>query len=143
MIRHVLVGFDGSRGSRKAANYARQLAETFGAKITFLFVLEPIPVVSMGFAESFSLAHQQMQEEDMEQVRKALEELAEGLPAERVEQRVEYGPAAETLCKLAKEQDADLVVVGARGLGAVERLLIGSVSSRVVHTCDRNVLVVH
>lgn len=143
MIGHVMVGFDGSEGSRRAATYARRLAETFGAKITYLFVLEPIPVVSLGFAESFSLAHQQMQEEDMERVRKILDELAEGLPADRVEKRIEYGPAAETLCAQAKEQGADLVVVGARGLGAVERILIGSVSSRVVHTCDRNVLVVH
>lgn len=143
MIRHVMVGFDGSEGSRRAATYARKLAETFDAKITYLFVLEPIPVVSLGFAESFSLAHQQMQQEDMERVRKVLDELAAGLPEDRVEKRIEYGPAAQTLCAQAKEQDADLVVVGARGLGAVERFLIGSVSSRVVHTCDRNVLVVH
>lgn len=143
MIRHILVAFDGSEGSRKAATYARKLAEPFGAKLTYLFVLEPIPVVSIGFAESFSLAHQQMQKEDMERVRAVLDELAEGLPDDRVEKRIEYGPAAQTICKEAEEQDVDLVVVGARGLGAVERFLLGSVSSRVVHTCARNVLVVH
>ncbi len=101
MIRHVLVGFDGSEGSRRAAGYARQLAETFGAKITYLFVLEPIPVVSLGFAESFSLAHQQMQQEDMERVRKVLDELAAGLPEDRVDKRIEYGPAAQTICRQA------------------------------------------
>jgi nucleotide-binding universal stress UspA family protein len=143
MIRHVLVGFDGSEGSRRAADYARRLAETFGAKITYAFVLEPIPVVSLGFAESFSLAHQQMQAKDLERVHEILDELAKGLPADRVDKRVEYGPAADTICRLARELDVDLVVVGARGLGAVERLLIGSVSSRVVHICERNVLVVH
>jgi len=143
MIRHVLVGFDGSEGSRRAADHARRLAEAFDAKITYVFVLEPIPVVSLGFAESFSLAHQQMQAKDLERVHEILDELAKGLPADRVDKRVEYGPAADTICRLARELDADLVVVGARGLGAVERLLIGSVSSRVVHVCDRNVLVVH
>lgn len=143
MIKHVLVGIDGSEGARKAAFTAKEMAQTFGAKITFLFVLEPIPVVSIGFAESFSLAHRQMQQEDLSRMQTLLDELAAGLPPDRVEKVIEYGPAADTICAQAKERDADLVVVGARGLGAMERLLIGSVSSRVTHLCARNVLVVH
>lgn len=143
MIKHVLVGIDGSEGARKAAETAKGLAQKFDAKVTFLFVLEPIPVVSIGFAESFSLAHRQMQEEDLARMQTILDELAEGIPPERVEKVIEYGPAADTICAQAKERDADLVVVGARGLGAMERILIGSVSSRVTHLCSRNVLVVH
>lgn len=143
MIEHVLVGIDGSQGARKAARFARDLAEKVGAKLTLLFVLEPIPVVSLGFAESFSLAHRQLQEEDLARMQRILDELAEGFPADRVEKVIEYGPAADTICSQAGVRNADLVVVGARGLGAVERFLIGSVSSRVVNLCARNVLVVH
>jgi nucleotide-binding universal stress UspA family protein len=56
---------------------------------------------------------------------------------------VETGGPAETLADRADRMDADLVVVGSRGLGAVKRAFLGSTSNRLVHICKRPVLVVH
>lgn len=143
MIAHILVGVDGSDGSRKAAKEARKLAEALGARLTLLLVLEPIPMVSIGFADSFGLSHRQLGDEELEQMKRNLDAMAAGFPEERLEKVIEYGNAAETICEQAEKRGADLIVVGARGLGAVGRFLLGSVSERVVRTAERNVLVVH
>lgn len=52
------------------------------------------------------------------------------------------GGAASAILDVAKAVDADLIVVGARGLGAVGRFLRGSVSTRVAHHSPCNVLIV-
>jgi nucleotide-binding universal stress UspA family protein len=59
-----------------------------------------------------------------------------------VEQRVVVGHPTDEIVRAAGESDVDLVVVGARGLGALERLLLGSVSEGVLHQVSRPVLVV-
>jgi nucleotide-binding universal stress UspA family protein len=53
-----------------------------------------------------------------------------------------FGKPAEEIMKVASTQHADLIVMGAKGLGAVARFLLGSVSTRVVQQANRTVLVV-
>jgi len=69
-------------------------------------------------------------------VRKLIEA---GFTAEPVHQ---YGKPAQAIMKMASEQQADLIVMGAKGLGAVARVLLGSVSTRVVQHSSCSVLVV-
>jgi nucleotide-binding universal stress UspA family protein len=52
------------------------------------------------------------------------------------------GDPVDTICRCAEELNADLVIVGNRGLGGVGGLVLGSVSERVVHKCPRSVMVV-
>ncbi|RVH85207.1 universal stress protein, partial [Sinorhizobium medicae] len=59
-----------------------------------------------------------------------------------VDVRVEPGDYAETILAVADEVDADLIVVGSRGLGGLRGLLVGSVSQKVVQHADCSVLVV-
>ncbi len=58
-----------------------------------------------------------------------------------VHSRVAEGDPADTICNYAEAMNADLVVVGKRGEGSIEALLLGSVSEKVVHKCTRSVLV--
>lgn len=143
MIQHILVAADGSEGSRRAAAFAADLAKATGAKVTLLHVLEPIPVVNVGFAEFYGVAHRQPSEEEMRQLRQALQDMAKVFPEGRAEVVLEYGSPAETIVNQAKERGVDLIVVGARGLGAVGRFFVGSVSDRVVHHAECSVTVVH
>lgn len=53
-----------------------------------------------------------------------------------------FGIPAEEIMKVAATQHADLIVMGAKGLGAIDRVLIGSVSMKVVQYANRPVLVV-
>jgi nucleotide-binding universal stress UspA family protein len=53
------------------------------------------------------------------------------------------GPEAEAILKVAENHQADLIVMGTRGFGAVKGLLVGSVSRKVIHLSTCPVMVVH
>ena len=52
------------------------------------------------------------------------------------------GTPGEALCEMAKEHNADLVILGSRGLNKIRRTFLGSVSDYVLHHCNKPVLVV-
>ena len=54
----------------------------------------------------------------------------------------QFGNPAEEIMKAASKQHADLIVMGAKGLAAIDRFLLGSVSTRVVQHSSCSVLVV-
>ena len=60
----------------------------------------------------------------------------------RVQSRILSGSVVDKICECAAEVNADIVLVGSRGLGNIGSLVLGSVSERVVHKCPRSVLVV-
>jgi nucleotide-binding universal stress UspA family protein len=130
----IVVGFDGSDHARRALERAADLASP-GDEVLVVGAVEPKlePGATTG-------AHQDPSES--EHRRKSLEEakarLAEkGIEAGTVEA---YGDAGSAIVHAAK--GADLIVVGSRGRNTFERLLLGSVSSKVVHRADADVLVV-
>jgi nucleotide-binding universal stress UspA family protein len=59
-----------------------------------------------------------------------------------IESKILYGDPADKICQYAEAIDADLVVIGTRGRGALRAALLGSVSEKVVRNCKRSVLVV-
>ena len=60
----------------------------------------------------------------------------------RIHSRIENGDPVDVICRCAQETDADLVIVGSRGLGNVGALVLGSVSEKVVRKSTRTVMVV-
>jgi universal stress protein F len=78
----------------------------------------------------------------MRNARADLERITKDIPAERIEQRVVvFATAWDGICRAAREHDADLIVIGSHGYGALDRVL-GTTAARVVNHVDRNVLVV-
>jgi nucleotide-binding universal stress UspA family protein len=53
------------------------------------------------------------------------------------------GSEAEAILMVAEKQQADLIVIGTRGFGAVKGLLVGSMSRKVIHLSTCPVMVVH
>ncbi len=70
------------------------------------------------------------------------ENCAKTAGAARVETRAEAGDAVEEILNTAKQVEADLIVMGKRGLGPLEKLLVGSVSSKVGQLASCSTLVV-
>ena len=132
MLEHILIAVDGSGPSRHAARFGLALAKEVGAKVTLLTVLQRPEVIPMGPLGT-SLVSPSMSDADLAHVRAQLDAIAAEAPNVKVERAVEMGPIAETIVDYAAHQSADMIVLGARGLGPAKRLLLGSVSDRVVH----------
>jgi nucleotide-binding universal stress UspA family protein len=143
MIRHILAGFDGSESSRKAARFAHDLAEQTGAKVTLLYVLEPPRFLPIGPLDGFIATGTMPGKEEIDQVHQMLQKVAADLPKAQVEEMVQVGRPDHVIVEQAKALGVDLIVVGARGLSAGGRFLVGSISDRVVHEAGIPVTVVH
>jgi nucleotide-binding universal stress UspA family protein len=136
MVR-IVVGVDGSSASRAALRLAAEIADRFGATLVAVETWEFTPIGTFATGGPTDLDELQRAAEHR-LGRVVHEEL--GDRAETVEQlAVGDSPVAVLL---REGEQADLVVVGSRGLGGFKGLLVGSVSQQVTHHASCPVLVV-
>lgn len=126
----VVVGVDSSAPSVAALRHAAEVAARTGADLEAVFAwqittLAPLPG-SWGWAPPID----DYEQFAAEVLQSAVAAAGHGLPAERVHERVVHGQASKALVTAAG--GADRLVVGARGLGGFDRLLLGSVSRQVL-----------
>jgi nucleotide-binding universal stress UspA family protein len=137
MPRNVLVGVDGSDGSRAAVAWVRDLgANSSDMRVVAASVEEPL-------AEWTPEDHPDNWRRDLE--RRIQDDYAAALAVADVELDVvalRGLNAADALLQAAQEQQCDLVVVGARGLGGITGLRIGGVALRTLHQTDRPIVLV-
>jgi nucleotide-binding universal stress UspA family protein len=136
--QRILVGVDGSEGSRRAALYARDLARVTHAHLTLLHVIEPLP---SGPLTAFEEPLTEYYAKQMKWATDYLDELAREIDV-RAEEVVEMGRPSDVICREAHERHADLIVVGSHGLSPGARLLLGSVGSRVAANASTSVTIV-
>lgn len=142
MLRHILLAVDGSPGSSRAADFARQLMADPQVQLTALVVIEPASVVPFSPLESYAMTAPHPSPERLAAAQTLTAGIARDLGAERVHTRVEMGHPVEVICRVGDELGVDLIVVGARGLNPVATWLLGSVSERVVRHANQPVTVV-
>jgi nucleotide-binding universal stress UspA family protein len=131
----VVVGYDGSPAARAALSYAaRRSCE--GGRVVAVHAFQPVPDW-MG-SPNYQRALDAHQAEGEDLLRK-LEEQTD-LPVELTTSLLE-GPPARAIVAAADARDADEIVIGSRGFGAV-RGVLGSVSHAVLHEADRPVVVI-
>ncbi|MGY1696721.1 MULTISPECIES: universal stress protein [unclassified Geodermatophilus] len=139
--KSIVVGVDGSPGSRKALTWAAAEAADHGADLVVVNVWEHTllpPAGSVSVSEHYVPDPSQRTAEDLVQVIK--EELGEDPPV-LVHPHVKQGRPAKTL--IDQSANADLLVVGKRGHGGFAGLVLGSVSQHVVAYARCPVTVVH
>jgi nucleotide-binding universal stress UspA family protein len=135
-IERIVVGIDGSENSRRALAWSAELAESLDAEV--------IAVHSIGLLERLGEGHA-LSEGTYSDVRHefdtswcaALER--SGLRSVRV---LRDGNPVSVLLAVAEEFDADLIVVGSRGVGGYPELLLGSTSTQVAQHSTRPVTIV-
>ncbi len=141
-MKRILVGVDGSEASGKATRMAEEIAVRFGARLTLAHVVPRLvlPPDAYGLTlEEVELQHKAYADKLLADARAAL-----GEAGVEIDTLVLYGQAAETLAQVAASSpEVGLVVVGSRGRGSVARLMVGSVSDRLVHISTKPVLIVH
>jgi nucleotide-binding universal stress UspA family protein len=140
--RVIIVGIDGSEQSIRAAGIAADLARCNDAELHLVTVVRPpegwwgivgAPPPADVLASSMSEAQRLILDTAVDQLD------LEGLTWEASE---EIGEPASALADKCRDLEADVLVVGRRGAGIVERLVMGSVADRVAHYAPCPVLVV-
>jgi nucleotide-binding universal stress UspA family protein len=143
LYKKILVAIDGSRHSLKALSHAVMLARTFNAEISILYVSvlsQQVPLYDQvkgskipanASTDPVNFAKTILAE--------AIEQVPEGIP---VQTHNELGEPRTAITDFAAQNGYDIIVVGSRGLGAISGLLLGSVSTYVVHHSPCPVLVV-
>lgn len=142
-LARILVPTDFSDTSAAALKYGIALADTFGARLHLLHVLDSA-VEQQWEVKMSMLAHREI---EAEAVQRSNEELALLLTRpERERYRAalvtERGSPAAAIVRYARSQDIDLIVMGTHGRGPVAHLLIGSVAENVVRSAPCPVLTV-
>jgi len=146
-VRKALIAVDGSPDSLAASRFVASLPVDGKVEIVLLGVVERAAVLMAPgevFASSIQDAIARVTEEGQEERREILARVSRTFVnrARAVESSVVIGHPADEIVRTAAGPDIGLVVVGARGLGRFKRLILGSVSERVLHHAACPVLVV-
>ena len=146
-VRSVTIAVDGSADARAAVEYFAGLPLPSGLRIQLVAVVEPLryPTSAPGFiGDTLRAAIQDFENESRQQLEAALVPLAAMLRSQvqDIVTTIPTGPPAATILREAERNDSDVVIVGARGLGALERVALGSVSEAVLRHAACPVLIV-
>jgi nucleotide-binding universal stress UspA family protein len=143
MFSTIVVGTDGSETANSAVAMAIDLARRLGAVLHLLHVVKAspsgIPVTQVG-SSVVVRGDTQMTREVQDAAHAVLVKAAEGADGVKVEMHIAAGSPADVLTELAGKVEADLIVVGSKGMQGTRRLL-GSIPNSVAHGAMCSVLI--
>jgi nucleotide-binding universal stress UspA family protein len=144
MFKSIVVGTDGSDTAAEAVRQAVGLAHSIGAKIELVSAYEPVP--EQRLREERREAPEDLQwainpREDVDLTLEAAAEVARKADVP-VSVFARQGDPADAILDVAEEQEADLIVVGNKGMTGAKRFLLGSVPNKVSHHAPCSVLII-
>jgi len=129
MFNRIIVAIDGSEHSNRALSSARELAERFGASLWLVHAyLQTSDLRSYDQFEKLIARRKLAGQSILDKARKFLGEINCEINEELLE-----GPEAEAILSVAEIHKVGLILMGTRGLGSLEGILLGSVSRKVTH----------
>ncbi|MCI0454329.1 MAG: universal stress protein [Candidatus Dadabacteria bacterium] len=143
-INKILWASDGSKESEMALKYVELFAAKYGSEIIGLSVIQPmdlerLKVPSEVRRELFSI-QASLEKKEYNRISKALRQLE--LKDIKSDVCIETGIPHEEILRVAKEEKVDLIVMGKRGLGLKDRILLGSNTNKVLRMAEAPVLAV-
>ena len=144
MFTRIVVGTDGSDTAAEAVRRAVDLAKLSGAQLSIVSAYEPISKRRVEEEQHDAPADVQHEFGPREDVNLVLDAAAAAARKEGVEVQTHpvEGEPAEAILDGAEEIDADLIVVGNKGMTGARRFLLGSVPNKVSHHAPCSVLIV-
>jgi nucleotide-binding universal stress UspA family protein len=137
-MKRLLVALDGSPRAEGVLASAMSIARTMGAKLV-LFRAFGIPP---DMALAWPAPDEPLESALQKSAQQYLNEQARKVPADLLDSsRVAVGAPWDAICKAARDEDVDLVVIGSHGFSGIDHLL-GTTAAKVVNHADRSVLVV-
>src|SRR5919201_717385 len=135
MFARIVVVTDGSETAKQAVREATELAKQTGASLDVVSAFEPVPSSRLReerLEVPSDIEHAVNPHEDVDAI---LEEAARDVEGSGVNVRTfaRQGEAADAILDVAEEENADLIVVGNKGMTGAKRFLLGSVPNKVSH----------
>ena len=138
-VRNILAPVDFSDESTTAVRHAKELALTYGAQITLLHAVEEVMYPSAYGMEMADVPGPEV----VQRVERSLANMArEEIGYEHVIAETTIGYAPSVILDYEKENDVDLIVIATHGRSGLERLLLGSVTERIVRRSSVPVFIV-
>ena len=143
MYHCILVPLDGSKRAEAILPHVEELASRFEAKVVFLQVVEPPPIMldpETPYLEGF----QQQMEAMTKQAELYLETVNGEFREKGIQSKihVSHGPVVDGILNTAESESADLIAIASHGRSGLSRVFYGSMAAGVLHRADRPLLVV-
>ncbi|MWV41279.1 universal stress protein [Natrialba sp. INN-245] len=126
MYQDVLVPTDGSDGTRRSIVHGLTIAERFDARVHALSVVPEGPLGTLESEEATPAAHRAVEHVESEAAETGLEAVT----------AVEHGVPHEEILDYVDDHDVDMVVMGTQGRTGLDRVLVGSVTERVIRMAE-------
>lgn len=140
----ILLATDGSEHSLRAAKEVLKIAGPLQAEVTALSVVQETPVYAGYDVPASPWITMEMTDGLEDAAKKILGDVETLFKEENFQLKTSVGKGhpADVICKFAEDGNFDLIVMGSRGLGGIKQLIMGSVSSSVVHCSQVPVMIV-
>jgi nucleotide-binding universal stress UspA family protein len=150
LFKNILLAFDGSTTSSKAAEYAIYMCKLEGAPLTFLHILDNIKqggVIGLrerygdtNLIDGYKRARRQDAEKWIEPIQKTA--TTEGIKSTVAILDDEKNSKVESIVEFIEKNNIDLVIMGSRGLSKFKQMLVGSIASGIISHSKCPVLVI-
>ncbi|HTA36985.1 MAG TPA: universal stress protein [Solirubrobacteraceae bacterium] len=144
MFKSIVVGTDGSDTATQAVRQAVELARAVNGRLDLVSAYEPVPAQRLNEERRSAPEDLQWAISPREDVDATLQ--AAAVPAQEagvpVELFARQGDPADAILDVAEEREADLIVVGNKGMTGAKRFLLGSVPNKVSHHAPCSVLII-
>ena len=138
MYKTILIPVSGKNGLARAKTTLTHARRLSCEEIVLLHIFDPLPLIVGGEAHAELLAEQKAKGQTLLNTVMA----DSNLSAEHVRCRVDEGTTAETIIRVAHEENADLIIMYTDGRDGLQDMLLGSVTERVLRNTDTALLVI-
>jgi nucleotide-binding universal stress UspA family protein len=144
MFNTIVVGTDGSETAAQAVRQAVDMASALGAKLELVTAYAPVTEQRLRAERRDTPADVRWATNPRQEAEASLADAAEEAEAAGVDvsTRARQGEPADAIIEVAEERNADLVIVGNKGMTGAKRFLLGSVPNKVSHHAPCSVLIV-
>ena len=144
MFGSIVVGTDGSDTAKEAVRQATELASSISAQLFVVSAYEPVPEGRLRAERKDAPDDLQWSINPREDVEATLNDAADSIKEAgvQVDTFSREGDPADAILDVAEEKNADLIVVGNKGMTGAKRFLLGSVPDKISHHAPCSVMIV-
>ncbi|MCR6546842.1 universal stress protein [Dehalobacterium formicoaceticum] len=140
MFKKIMVAIDGSEHSIKAIDASIELAKKENSQVEVIYVVPILTRYTRDYAQMMPKLESNLRED----AQKIMNEATERFKDTGIEYTtsIKTGDAADEIIREAEQRGTEVIVMGSRGLGAISRFFLGSVSNKVLTHAPCSVLII-